>query len=523
MKKRKILAILVALATLLVSACANDNNPTEESDYLPADMAVKSDDQKAKSIIHLQMREVDVLDPILTSRQSVRDALLTVFEPLFNITDSFGLENVLAQSYAFNSDATMMTLQLKSGVLWHNGHALSADDVVYTVNKIKSHPQSSYYENCECVEKIEKTSESEVVFYLKRPNSNFVYSLYFPIEFRHFDNTETIVGTGAYMFSETDGKSLSLVKNPLWHGGEIGAEGIKFIYMRTSSMAEEAFKSGKLHAITKEMIDTDNFAIKKTYKKYEYPNGMFEFMGFNTNRGIFKNSLVRSAAANAINRSSMEEIFEGVQSGFPVMSKSEDFSPNFDLNSYSTDYAKEVVFSAGWSDIDGDGIYERINAEGIEKLQFTLLVSDRGKKRIEAAHALSEQLYEAGFSVTVEICDIETFNSRVAGGEYDAYLASVYTDEPYDVSMLLSGDGAVNYQGYKSEKTDEAILKFESASDRGEKVRAFNEIQSCYSAHQPLTGLVFRTTYVITTSSIKGEVKPYPYSPYANIATWIVE
>ncbi len=523
MKVKKILSLMLLLTVFFTTACTSDVLPTEEADNGAVDMAMKSDDEKAKSIIHLQMRELDVFDPLLTEHQSVRDALLTVFEPLFNITDNFGLENVLAQSYAFNSDATVMTLQLKSGVLWHNGHSLNADDVIYTVNKIKSHPNGSYYENCECVEKVEKKSEYEVVFYLKRPNAQFVYLLYFPIEFRDFDGSETMIGTGAYMFSETDGKSLTLSKNPSWHGGEAGAEGIKFIYMRTSSMAEEAFKSGKLHAITKDMIDADNFAIKKTYKKYEYPDGMFEFVGFNTNRGIFKNSLVRIAAANAIDRSCAEEIFGGVQSGFPVMSASEDFSPSFDMNSYSTEYAKEVIFSAGWNDVDQDGIFEKITSDGVEKLAFTLLVSDRNQKRVEAAWKLKEQFEDAGFAVTVEICDIESFNLRVAGGEYDAYMASVYCDKPYDVSMLLSGDGAVNYQGYKNEKTDEAILKFASASDEGESVRAFNEIQSLYSAHQPLTGLVFKTTYVITTDSIGGVVKPYPYSPYANIATWIVE
>lgn len=522
--KKKISSLIALLLLVLVPGCKNNIAPTEPTNGAAADMAIRDEETEAKSIIHLQMREVDVLDPILTKHQSVRDGLMAVFEPLYNINASFGAEAVLAESFAFNRDATIMTLKVKSGVLWHNGHQFNADDVVYTVNKIKQNPSSSYYANLETVDRVEKQSEYEVVFYFKRPNAQFVYSLYFPIEFRNSDVTGGLIGTGAYMFQKTDGKSLTLTKNTSWHGGNAQAEGVEFIYMRTSAMAEEAFESGKIHAITKEMLDTENFAVKKTHKKYVYPDGIFEFVGFNANRGIFKSSLIRIAASNAIDRGEMEIVFDdAVQSGFPVMSRSEAFSPSFEVNSYNLDWAKEVIFSAGWTDSDGDGIYEKTVGEEVQKLSFSLLVADRDPLRALAAEKIKQQLEKAGFEVTVEICDIETYNARVAGGEYDAFLGAVYYDAPYDVSDLLASKGLVNYQGYKSTEMDNALKAFQSASDENDSTKAFNEIQALYMAHQPIAGLVFRTTYVVTTPSIGGEVNPYPYSPYANIANWTVE
>lgn len=521
---KKILILIAALMVVIVPGCKNNTAPTEPTGGAAADMAIRDEDEKAKSIIHLQMREVDVLDPILTKHQSVRDGLLTVFEPLFNINESFGAEAVLAESFAFNDNATIMTLKVKEGVLWHNGNQFNADDVVYTVNKIKANPSGSYYANLETVDKIEKRNDYEVVFYFNRPNAQFIYSLYFPIEFRNSDAAGALIGTGPYMFQETDGKSLTLTKNNAWHGGNVQAEGVQFIYMRTSAMAEEAFESGKIHAITKEMLDTENFAVKKTHKKYVYPDGIFEFVGFNANRGIFKSPLVRIAASNAIDRTELEVVFDdAVQSGFPVMSRSEAFSPSFEVNRYSLDYAREVIFSAGWTDSDGDGIYDKTVGDTTERLSFDLLVADRDAKRAVAAEKIKAQLEKAGFVVNIEICDIETYNTRVAGGEYDAFLGAVYYDAPYGVSDLLSSRGYVNYQGYKSTEMDNALTAFQSAADENEAPKAFNEIQALYMAHQPIAGLVFRTTYVVTTPSIGGEVKPYPYSPYANIANWTVE
>lgn len=521
--KKIFFVFLTIVIALNLTGCNRASSPTGDAPGAAADMAIKDEDARAVSIIHLQMRDLDTEDPLLTKHQSVRDGLMTVFEPLFNINASFGAEAVLADSYAFNSDATIMTLKVKNGVLWHNGHQLTSEDVIYTVNKIKSHPESSYFSNVECVDRVEKKSEDEVVFYLKKSNAQLIYSLYFPIEYRNFDTVGKMVGTGPYMFKETDGKSLTLTKNASWHGGEVHAEGIKFIYMRTAKMAEEAFKSGKIHAITKEMLDTDNFAIKKNHKKYEYPNGIFEFMGFNANRGIFKSSLIRIALSNAIDRGEIEEVFkDAIKSGFPVMSGSEAFAPSYDVNSYSSDYAEEIIFSAGWTDSDSDGIYDKVVGGEKQNLAFSLLVADREPKRYEAALKIEEQLEKVGFDVTVEVCDIETYNSRIAGGEYDAYLGAVYYDAPYDIADLLASDGKVNYQGYKSEDMDEALKAFTASSTENASAE-FNKIQSLYMAHQPITGLVFESTYVVTTSSITGDVDPYPYSPYANIARWSVE
>lgn len=518
--KRFISLLLIICLIFSLAGC------TRNSEEEPTGAVEEAPEQEGtiKSIINLQMRDVDVLDPILTTRQSVRDGLLTVFEPLFNITDNFGLENVLAESYAFNDSATIMTLKLKENVLWHNGYPLNSEDVVYTVNKILAHPQGSYYANLETVDRVEKQNEYEVVFYLKEPNAQLIYSLYFPIQFRNETAYDTIIGTGPYMFEKTDGQSLKLIKNTSWHKGEVMADGVEFIYMRTAKMAEEAFASGKLHAVTKDMLDTENFAIKENQKKYVYPDGLFEFVGFNANAGIFSDPLLRVAASNAIDRSALKDVFdEAIVSGFPIMTGSEVFSPSYEASVYSLDYAKEIIFSAGYLDMDGDGKLEKIINEEEQELAFTLLVADRDPARGNAANIIKEQLLLAGFDVTVEIVDLETYNTRVSGGEYDAFLGAVYYDAPYDVSDLLASNGWVNYQGYKSDEMDKALSDFASGADMNKAPAAFSEIQALYLVHQPVAGLVFRTTYVLTHASIGGEVAPFPYSPYANIAKWSVE
>ncbi|MBQ8002661.1 MAG: ABC transporter substrate-binding protein [Clostridia bacterium] len=510
----KKLISLILITILLFSLCACESAVTEEPTEVYEEIW-------EKNIINLQMREPDTLDPHLTTRQSVRDALLIVYEPLFNIDELFGLSPVLAQSYAFNENATVMTLRVKEGVLWHNGQSFTADDVVYTVNRIKENPQSSYYANLESVERVEKLSNYEIAFFLSESNALLVYSLYFPIVRTNTDASVDMIGTGPFMLKETDGKSLSLVKNGAWHLGEVGCDGVKFLYMRTGEMAQEAFSSGKIHAVTKEMLDTENFAIKESHTKHICPDGLFEFVGFNAKQGIFSDPLLRIAASNAIDRKKIAEIYsDAIPSGFPIMPSSSAFTPSFETTDYNLDYAKEVIFSAGWRDANYDTKLEKTTAEGISNLSFTLLATNTDTLRAQAAEEIKKHLTEAGFEVRVEVVDQQVYYERIENGEFDAFLGAVYYDDPYNMKDILSSNGRINYSFYSSSEMDFALSEFASNASYDKATIAFSKLQSHYIAYQPVAGLVFRTTYVLTSPYVQGEVSPYPYSPYANIAKW---
>lgn len=509
---KKLVTIVVILA-LIASLCGCRDEAVE----MPTEAEALTGDEK---VINIQMREADTIDPILTERQSVRDALMIVYEPLFDIDETFTIVPVLAQSYAFNENATVMTLKIKEGVLWHNGQLLNSEDVIYTIERIKANPTSSYYLNLASVERVEKLNDYEIVFYLTEPDAFLVYSLYFPIMRANADPL-ALTGTGAFMLKEMDGKTISLVKNSAWHKGEAMCDGVRIFSMRTSEMAQESFSAGKIHAVTRDMLDTENFAIKESNTKHIYPDGTFEFMGFNSSEGIFSDALLRIAATNAVDRMTLSRIYgDAVPSGFPVMPGSSAFSPSYEHSEYNLDYAKEVIFSAGWMDLDGNGKSEKIIDGNWTAMGFNLLVAKGDKMRSLAAEEVKKNLEAAGFTVHIELTDIDTYNEKIKEGDYDAFLGAVFCADPYDVSELLSSEGKVNFEGYSSPEMDFAVAEVMSATSVDKASVAFTRLQSLYVAYQPVAGLVFRTNYVVTSPYVEGEVKPYPYSPYANIALW---
>lgn len=510
---KRLISFLLAFASIFtLTAC--EREATHEEFNI-------EDIPRMGGTLNLQMRAPDTFDPIETESQTARDALLIVYEPLFDITDNFGAEAVLADSFTFSQNATRLTVKLKTGVLWHNGERFGADDVCYTVNKIMESETSSYRENLEKLDSVAKISDSEVVFNLKEPYAQFIYALYFPIVNEGVDLENAIVGTGPYMLNERDAQQMSLKRFEGWHGGSSYIENINILFMRTSAMAQESFASGKIHVVSHDMLDGENFAIKDGMKEEKCPGGVFEFLGFNTKEGIFSDPLLRIAASNAIDREGMESVFgSSYDAGFPLVSGSAAFSPSYETSSYNSEYAREVIFSAGWTDTDSDDKPEK-NIDGtVTRLSFDLLVSNSDGARVKAAEEVKKQLEATGFIVNIVELSQEEYEDRVEKGEYDAFLGAVYLNVPYDLSKLFSSDGTLNFFSYNSHDMDEALKNAEKAGKAEELFAALTAVQSIFIAEQPMTGIAFRAVSLVTQSGVGGTIKPYPYSSYANIDKW---
>ena len=88
-------------------------------------------------------------------------------------------ENAIYNSLAddlwqYNDDFTEMTVKLKQGITWSDGVDFTADDVVYTVEKQKATPGTSYNGAFNAqVETVEAVDPHTVHFTLKNPNSRF--------------------------------------------------------------------------------------------------------------------------------------------------------------------------------------------------------------------------------------------------------------------------------------------------------------------------------------------------------------
>ena len=141
-------------------------------------------------------------DPVMMAG-SVGDILMTcqATENLVKLAPDFSVQPWLAQSWE-SADGQSWTFVLQEGVTFHNGEAFTADDVIYSFERLqdKESPMAGVYAN---IEEVVADSPTQVTFNLKAVDSEFPASL---TDYRAkmlcksvADPMTELVGTGPFM------------------------------------------------------------------------------------------------------------------------------------------------------------------------------------------------------------------------------------------------------------------------------------------------------------------------------------
>jgi peptide/nickel transport system substrate-binding protein len=154
---------------------------------------------------------------------------LPIFSNLLTFDDSKTTANLntivpdLAEKWDISADGKTITFYLAKGVKWHDGSAFSADDVVYSLEKMLDPKRSSLAVTLGAMDRVEKVDANTVKVYLKQPSAAFLVNLsgpFAPIQPKSkaevdMRSTDFLVGTGPFKFkSYTTGVSAEYVKNP---------------------------------------------------------------------------------------------------------------------------------------------------------------------------------------------------------------------------------------------------------------------------------------------------------------------
>jgi len=103
-----------------------------------------------------------------------------IYEPLAFFS-AFADETIpwLATDWSYNSDYTVLTMNLRKGVKWSDGEEFNADDVVYTLETLKTLKEQVRWgkDVADVLSKAEKTGTHQVKVTLSRPDPRFMFLL----------------------------------------------------------------------------------------------------------------------------------------------------------------------------------------------------------------------------------------------------------------------------------------------------------------------------------------------------------
>jgi peptide/nickel transport system substrate-binding protein len=252
---------------------------------------------------------------------------------------TMSLEGDLAESWTQPNDTTYV-FKLRRGVRWHgkppvNRRELTADDVVYTVERFLTVKGNAYASMLASVTKAEPVDRYTVKFSLKEPFAWFLDILANPMavaivakeaveKFGDLKKPEAVVGTGPWMLdSYRPNIGMTFARNPSYFvAGLPLIDRIEVTVDEDAASRTSAFLTGKYdigYEFPGAILRTDWVQIKDTLKQkrpnlrtVEFPANVPYHVSMRTDRPPFNDVRVRRAMSMAVDRQGIiDSVMEG--------------------------------------------------------------------------------------------------------------------------------------------------------------------------------------------------------------------
>ncbi|SEB84988.1 peptide-binding protein [Paenibacillus sp. GP183] len=442
---RKFASIVIASmmgAIVILAGCtgAGGNTAQKESSAPSAGTtSSKKDKVDGGEIIVSNTTEHQGWMKLWTTSQVSTEIQELVFNGLYKLTDLQDIEPDLADGMPqVSSDSKELTVKIRKGITFSDGHPLTADDVVFSYNIPISKDYVGLRKSVfEQLQKIEKVDDTTVKFTFKEPFAGYYGMLAYAVVPQHVLKDVPIkeiekspfykqspVGSGPYKLVEwKDGQYLTFVRNETYFKGKPSIEKVTIKVIPSSNVAMAQLQTGEINVnlVTGENIAAIKEFAQKSGKiklKESIPTTSYTAIAWNNNHPIFKDKLVRQAITTAIDR---QGIISNVIEGQGVIVNSQtpppfwnytDKVPKFDYNEAK---AKQMLADAGWKP-GSDGVLVK---DG-KPLAFELLVSQASVERQKIATVIQQNLKKVGITVTPRVMENTAYSQNVRSSKYEA-------------------------------------------------------------------------------------------------------
>jgi peptide/nickel transport system substrate-binding protein len=178
-----------------------------------------------------------------------------LYDPLVILNPDLSTSPGLAEQWTPNKDATEWEVKLRSGVTFHNGKTLTAQDVIYSIRLMSASTSAALpFVSGINLHDIKAINSTTLRIPLKFPDaslqSNFVYYNTWIVQDGEKDFTHP-VGTGPFKFASfTPGQQSVFTKNPnYWISGQPLVDTLKIISISDNTARLNALLSGQIDAM----------------------------------------------------------------------------------------------------------------------------------------------------------------------------------------------------------------------------------------------------------------------------------
>lgn len=347
-----------------------------------------------------------------------------------------------------------------------------------------------------------------------------------PLEYRHrtlyiSDVTNPGLYYGPYLISAVEqGASLTLQRNPHWHGQPPYFDRVVVKAIQNTSAMEANLLSGTIDMVAGELglqLDQAISFAKRHGEKFNIvykPGLQYEHIDVNLDNPILADLRVRQALLYGIDRSEMNQrIFAGQQpvADGPVSPLDRVASSTVQHYQYDPAKAAALLDAAGWQP-DTEGL--RHNAAG-EPLRIEIMSTAGNKTRELLQQVMQGQLKQLGVDLRINnqaprVFFGQTTRERRFSGL--ALFAWISAPESVPRSTLHSSEipsaensyAGQNYPGFRNAEMDQLLEELETTLDLAERMPLWQRLQAIYAEQLPALPLFWRPNSYIYPLWLRG-------------------
>jgi len=495
-----------------------------EEEKQEQDQTTVGTEEKKITEITLGVASLDSTNPILSKNKNIQDISRLIYEPLIQITSDYKAEGCLAKEWA-KQNATTYIIKLKENVRWSNGEKFTADDVKFTIEKIKS-INSIYTSQVKNIASIDITDDYTLKINLDKEIPFFEYQLTFPImssqffQDKEFNAGIVPVGTGMYKYSDVQSTNLTLEKNTNWWDNKTNLTITKITINLYSSLAElyNSFKMGNI-----DVIDTDNSNLQEYigtigYAKKEMKGREHVFLALNNSSNFLSRKEVRKAISYSIDKTNIvSSIFNNqyFTSSFPLDYGTWIYQEQDASAGYNLDQAQKILTENGWTFKNKN--WQKIENYKTQKLQLNLVVKASDSNRILVAQNIATQLENQGIHINIVQLSDEQYYNCLNTKNYDMILCSINLSLTPDMTTFFGDNNIANYQ---NDEVKSIMEEVKNTTDKNTLKEKYKKIAEIYKEDSPYISLYNNKFTVAYSTGLKGDVTPNWYNVFYNIANW---
>lgn len=505
--KRFVSGLLSAALALSLTACgpSPDGSTSGSSASAPVSSVPKEPDQAQAAPFSLAFFPKSSLHPVLGRIRSNLSLAPLLYEPLFQVNESFEAVPVLCKSYHVSPDKLVWTLELRSEPVFSDGTALTGQVVADALSLAKTEG-SRYADRLQDVVGL-SAQGSTLTITLSRPNGSLPLLLDIPIAIGGGDRP---VGTGPYVLGGTEDAPCLTARSDWWQSGiDLPARQFPLQAAHRNDDLIHAFDAGDLSLMEVDLLGTGTLGYTANSEVWDFPTTTLLYLGFNTQRGLCRRADVRQALCRAVDRETLTNSIyahHAVPSPLPVHPG----SPRYDRA------AAEKL------DFDPQRLLDLLAGTSTASRELVLLVNQENTAKVSAAQLIAYQLETAGVPVRLKKLPFEEFLAHLAAGSFDLYLGEVTLTADFDLHPLLAPGAPLNYSGWSSEQAP-ALLAALSAASPEEAPKAASALFTLLEQDPPLAALCFKNGSVLTQWGRLEGLSPVRGNVFYQLENWIMK